>query len=123
MKYLIVTQTFPPRTGGMQNVMEAISKKLANDKETHVFPDHFLTKNFNTFNSNFHIHNNYTPKILRPLIKRKLISKVYEDGDIVICDSWKSVNAVPIVVNKIIVLAHGQEYLSIMKKSKFIKNS
>jgi len=38
MKYLIVTQTFPPRTGGMQNVMEAISKKLANDKETHVFP-------------------------------------------------------------------------------------
>ena len=46
MKYLIVTQTFPPRTGGMQNVMEAISKKLVNYKETHVFPDHFLTKNF-----------------------------------------------------------------------------
>jgi len=123
MKYLIVTQTFPPRTGGMQNVMEAISKKLANDKETHVFPDHFLTKNFNTLDSDFHLHNNYTPKILRHLIKRKLVSKVYEDGDIVICDSWKSVNAVPNVVNKIIVLAHGQEYLSTMKKSKLIKKS
>jgi len=123
MKYLIVTQTFPPRTGGMQNVMGTISRKLANIKETHVFPDHFLTKNFNTFNSKIHIHNNFTPKILRHIVKRKLVSKVFEHGDIVICDSWKSVNAVPNVVKKIIVLAHGQEYLSIIKKEKLIKKS
>lgn len=39
MRYLIVTQTYPPRTGGMQNVMHAITTKLSSINETHVFPD------------------------------------------------------------------------------------
>ena len=122
MKYLIVTQTFPPKSGGMQTVMETISKKLATFKETHVFPDHFLKKNFNISNSNFHIHNNFTPKLLRHIVKKNLVAKIYEDNDIVICDSWKSVNAVPEKVNKIIVFAHGQEYLA-TKKANQIKKS
>ena len=42
MKYMIVTQTFPPRTGGMQNVMDSISKRLSVSNEIHIFPDHFL---------------------------------------------------------------------------------
>ena len=122
MKYLIVTQTFPPRSGGMQTVMETISKKLATFEETHVFPDHFLKKDFNISNSNFHIHNNFTPKLLRYLVKKKLVEKAYEDNDIVICDSWKSINAVPDKVKKIIVFAHGQEYLA-KKKTNLIKKS
>jgi len=115
MKYLIVTQTFPPKSGGMQTVMETISKKLATFEETHVFPDHFLKKDFNISNSNFHIHNNFTPKLLRHIVKKNLVAKIYEDNDIVICDSWKSINAVPEKVNKIIVFAHGQEYLATKK--------
>ena len=122
MKYLIVTQTFPPKSGGMQTVMETISKKLATFEETHVFPDHFVKKDFNISNSNFHIHNNFTPKLLRHIVKKNLVAKIYEDNDIVICDSWKSVNAVPEKVNKIIVFAHGQEYLA-TKKRKLIKKS
>ena len=122
MKYLIVTQTFPPKSGGMQTVMETISKKLATFEETHVFPDHFLKKNFNISNSNFYIHNNFTPKLLRHIVKKKLVAKIYEDNDIVICDSWKSINAVPEKVNKIIVFAHGQEYLA-TKKTNLIKKS
>jgi len=117
-----VTQTFPPKSGGMQTVMETISKKLATFEETHVFPDHFLKKDFNISNSNFHIHNNFTPKLLRHIVKKNLVAKIYEDNDIVICDSWKSVNAVPEKVNKIIVFAHGQEYLA-TKKANQIKKS
>ena len=46
MRYMIVTQTFPPRTGGMQNVMDSISKRLSISNETHIFPDHYLSKEY-----------------------------------------------------------------------------
>ena len=121
MKYLIVTQTYPPRTGGMQNVMNAISNKLASLNETHVFPDlYFKSKDSS---SKIFIHNNFAPKLIRPLIKKKLVSFFYENEDVVICDSWKSLNAIPSKAKKIIVLAHGQEFLSIKKKRKRIENN
>ena len=53
MKYIIITQTFPPRTGGMQTVMTAIAKKLSALEETLVFPDHFVSKNHVISNENF----------------------------------------------------------------------
>ncbi len=121
MKYLIVTQTYPPRTGGMQNVMNAISNKLASLNETHVFPDHYFKSKDSS--SKIFIHNNFAPKLLRPLIKKKLVSFIYENEDVVICDSWKSLNVVPSKAKKIIVLAHGQEFLSIKKKRKRIENN
>ena len=121
MKYLIVTQTYPPRTGGMQNVMNAISNKLASLNETHVFPDHYFKSKDSS--SKIFIHNNFSPKLIRPLIKKKLVSFIYENEDVVICDSWKSLNAVPSKAKKIIVLAHGQEFLSIKKKKKRIENN
>ena len=120
MKYLIVTQTYPPRTGGMQNVMNAISNKLASLNETHVFPDHYFRSKDSS--SKIFIHNNFAPKFIRPLVKKKLVRFVYENEDVVICDSWKSLNAVPSKAKKIIVLAHGQEFLSIKKKRKRIEN-
>jgi phosphatidylinositol alpha-1,6-mannosyltransferase len=119
MRYLIVTQTYPPRTGGMQNVMHAITTKLSSINETHVFPDHYFKLKIS--NSKIHIHNNFSPKLLRPFIKKKLVSNIYKDEDIIICDSWKSLNAVPYKAKKIIVFAHGQEFLSIQKKKKRIK--
>ena len=121
MKYLIVTQTYPPRTGGMQNVMNAISNKLAFLNETHVFPDHYFKSKDSS--SKIFIHNNFAPKLIRPLIKKKLVSFFHENEDVVICDSWKSLNAVPSKAKKIIVLAHGQEFLSIKKKRKRIENN
>ena len=120
MRYLIVTQTYPPRTGGMQNVMDAISNKLSSIYETHVFPDHFF-KSKNS-SSKIFIHNNFAPKFIRPLIKKKLVSNIYKNEDIIICDSWKSLNAVPFKAKKIIVFAHGQEFLSIINKRKRIEN-
>ena len=121
MRYLIVTQTYPPRTGGMQNVMHAITTKLSSIDETHVFPDHYFK--LKNSDSKIYIHNNFSPKLLRPFIKKKLVSNIYIDGDIVICDSWKSLNAVPHNAKKVIVFAHGQEFLSIQKKKKRIGNN
>ena len=123
MKYIIITQTFPPRTGGMQTVMTAIAKKLSALEETLVFPDHFVSKNHIISNENFSIYNNFTPKLFRSFVKRLLAYQIIENEDIIICDSWKSINAVPNIANKIIVLAHGQEYLSSNKKYDLIKKS
>ena len=123
MKYMIVTQTFPPRTGGMQNVMDSISKRLSVSNETHIFPDHYLSKDYGSKNLNIHIHNNFSPKILRPFIKKILLNVFCNSNDVIICDSWKSLNAVPKSINKIYVFAHGQEFLSKEKKIKKIKKS
>ena len=123
MKYLIVTQTYPPRIGGMQSVMHAISYKLSSINETHVFPDHFFKIDTNNLNLKINIHNNFSPKLVRPLVKKKLVSNTYQDEDIIICDSWKSLNAVPKKAKKIIVFAHGQEFLSITRKKKQVQNA
>ena len=123
MKYMIVTQTFPPRTGGMQNVMDSISKRLSVSNETHIFPDHYLSKEYNSTNLNIHIHNNFSPKILRPFVKKILLNIFCKSNDVIICDSWKSLNAVPKKINKVFVFAHGQELLSNDEKVERIKKS
>ena len=123
MKYIIITQTFPPRTGGMQTVMTAIAKRLSTLEKTIVFPDHFVSKDNDISKENFSIYNNYTPKLFRSFVKKLLAYQTIENEDIIICDSWKSINAVPNIANKIIVLAHGQEYLSSNKKYDLIKKS
>ena len=123
MKYIIITQTFPPRTGGMQTVMTAIAKRLSTLEKTIVFPDHFISKDHDISKENFSIYNNFTPKLFRSFVKKLLAYQTIENEDIIICDSWKSINAVPNIANKIIVLAHGQEYLSSNKKYDLIKKS
>ena len=91
MKFYIVTQNFPPKIGGIQTVMFSVAKDLSlMGSEVHVFPDHwFLGEN------SFKVTNFFSPKIFRQYIKRFLLYAIgYEEG-LVICDSWKSVNAVP----------------------------
>ncbi len=123
MKYMIVTQTFPPRTGGMQNVMDSISKRLSIYNEIHIFPDHYLSREYSNSNLNIYIHNNFSTKVLRPFIKKILLKVFCKSDDVIICDSWKSINAIPKSINKIFVFAHGQEFLSKEKKIKKIKKS
>jgi len=114
MNIHIITQTFPPRIGGMQSLMYSISKGLSSKtKNVFVYPDHYYKSK-----DNFKIY--YFPafKIIRPIIKRVLVKKNFVNSDVVICDTWKSVNAVPNNVKKIICFAIGQEFL----KSKDNKN-
>ena len=111
MRFIIVTQTFPPRTGGMQNVMEAISLKLSSNYETLVFPDHKVPAKHKVFESTIKFYFTNYPKIIRKYLKKIKISKILLPNDLIICDSWKSVSAVPKNNLKLVILAHGQEYL------------
>jgi len=118
MRFIIVTQTFPPRIGGMQNVMESLAKKLSLVNETIVLPDHAIPKNHSILKTKINFHFSNFPKIIRGIIKKLKLKKILLPDDIIICDSWKSVSAIPLCKNKIIILAHGQEYLS---KKKYFK--
>ena len=74
MKIHIVTQTFPPRIGGMQTLMYSLAEGLSKKEyDVLVYPDHrFKTKN------KLKIYNAIAPKFLRPFIKRFLINYNYK---------------------------------------------
>ena len=123
MRFIIVTQTFPPRIGGMQDVMKTLAIKLSSDFETIVLPDHFIPYGHPIFKTKINFIFSNFPKIIRKFVKKIKLRKILLSDDIIICDSWKSINAVPKKVKKIIVLAHGQEFLSSTKKFKLIQKS
>lgn len=66
--------------------------------------------------SNYTVHLVKAPKLIRHWFKRFTVSKNSNPGDLIICDSWKSVRAVPEAFSNIIVLAHGQEFLNTSKR-------
>ena len=118
MRFVIVTQTFPPRVGGMQDVMESLAIKLSYDYETVVLPDHRISKNHPILKRKINFIFTNFPKLIRNLIKKLKLKKILLPDDIIICDSWKSLSSIPISNQKVILLAHAQEYLS---KKKYIK--
>ncbi len=108
MKINIVTQTFPPKIGGMQILMSSLADGLsALNYNIRVFPDHFFINK----SANYIVFNTVSPKLVRPIIKKiKLIFNSSND-DIFICDSWKSVSAIPKKRKIIICFALAQELL------------
>ena len=121
MRVIIVTQTFPPRFGGMQSVMSALAKNFSKTNPTFVLPDHNIPESHPIRNYKIKFNFSKFPKFLRPLIKKIKLKKILKKDDIIICDSWKSLNAIPNTNNKVVMLAHGQEYLSKSKKKKINK--
>ena len=115
----LVTQTFPPKMGGMEAVMASLAKHFAKSgSEVAVFP--------NKPAPNEEFYKSYllpSPKLIRHLLKKLLISWKANPKDLVICDSWKSVKAVPAEFKNIVVLAHGQEYLNTSKRKLEIEAS
>ena len=102
------TQTFPPRLGGMQAVMYALAERLAHQgDEVCVLPDHPYDGE-----AAFKIVHQSRPKLLRPLSKRAYLKRHLRREDTFICDSWRSVSALPRGARHVVVLAHGQEYLN-----------
>ncbi len=119
MNIKIVTQNFPPRVGGIQNVMYSLANSFSNlGYDVHVIPDHFYSKN-----KKFKITNFYLPKILRPIAKKIYLTFLNDKDHLVFCDTWKSVKAVPSNYSNIVVFAHGQEYLNYKKNKKRISKS
>jgi phosphatidylinositol alpha-1,6-mannosyltransferase len=120
MSILIVTQTFPPRMGGMEAVMLSLANHFSNvGYETLVVAD----KPYNS-PSTFKHRSFNAPRFLRPWLKKCYLNLSALSPDFTLCDSWKSVSAVPKNHGKLIVLAHGQELLfkSERKKTKICKS-
>ena len=95
MKFIIVTQTFPPRKGGMQSTMEGLAIGLSEYSDVIVFSDHGVTSPIIGKFFSIVIKETSYPKFIRPFFKRiKLLFLKINAADIFICDSWKSVNAI-----------------------------
>ena len=58
------------------------------------------------------------PRFMRSWLKRTQLSIRRFRPDVTLCDSWKSVSAVPLHNDRLIVLAHGQEYLASSSKRR-----
>ena len=113
-----MTQNFPPEIGGIQTVMFSLAKDLASmGHEVNVFPDHWFSGTHS-----FNVSNLISPKIFRQYIKKILLSTKFHTESIIICDTWKSVNAVPKKFKNIVLFAHGQEYLKLKNKNKILSS-
>ena len=115
----LITQTFPPKMGGMEAVLASLAEHFAErGTEVSVFPNKPAPKN--------KYYKSYllpSPKLIRHLVKKLLVSFKANPNDLVICDSWKSVKAVPTAFKNIVVFAHGQEYLSTSKRKLEIETA
>ena len=74
MRVIIVTQTFPPRFGGMQSVMSALAKNFSKTIPTFVLPDHNIPEShpIRSYKINLIF---LLSKISRPLIKKIKLKK------------------------------------------------
>ena len=104
----MATQTFPPRVGGMENVMKALAQKLSySGFDVTVLPN----RSYKVLSS-FRVINLRLIKPLRIIAKRLILRLLLRKEDLVICDSWKSVNVISRKFNgRLIIMAHGQEFL------------
>ena len=108
--YLIITKTFPPEIGGMQNLMWGLANKLSQNFMIKVFADyHEDQKNFDEQVS-FSIERVGGIKLLRKYRKAQLISEFIKKNKIegIIADHWKSLELLKTNKKKI-CLIHGKE--------------
>ena len=127
---IILTQCFPPRIGGIENLIENLSLELSKKHEILVLADQYDKINDN-FNDTKYNHNLVIKRIsgIKFLRKRKKVSelkKLLSSKKIthVIGDSWKSFELTIDTINSLsipsICLAHGNE-LIIKNSSKKIR--
>jgi phosphatidylinositol alpha-1,6-mannosyltransferase len=108
--YLIVTKTFPPEIGGMQNLMWGLANELSKNFMIKVFADHY--EDHKTFDEqvSFSIERVGGIKFLRKYRKAQLISEFIKGNKIkgIIADHWKSLELLK-TNKKRICLIHGKE--------------
>ena len=108
--YLIVTKTFPPEIGGMQNLMWGLSNELSKNYMIKVFADYH--DNHKTFDEkvSFSIERVGGIKFLRKFRKAQLINEFVKENKIegIIADHWKSLEFLK-TNRKKICLIHGKE--------------
>ena len=108
--YLIVTKTFPPEIGGMQNLMWGLANELSRDFMIKVFADYY--EDHKTFDEkvSFSIERVGGIKLLRKYRKAQLINEFIKENKIegIIVDHWKSLELLKTNKKKI-CLIHGKE--------------
>ncbi len=108
--YLIVTRSFPPEVGGMQNLMWGLAKEMSKNFMTKVFADY--CENHNQFDKkeNFSIERVGGIKFLRKIRKAQLINEYVKENKVqgIIADHWKSLELIKTDKKKY-CLIHGKE--------------
>tara|TARA_B100000767_G_scaffold8829_1_gene8670 strand:- start:1028 stop:2110 length:1083 start_codon:yes stop_codon:yes gene_type:complete len=108
--YLIITRSFPPEIGGMQNLMWGLAKELSKEYMIKVFADY--QKNYNSFDErvSFSIERVGGIKFLRKYRKSQLINEFIKENKVkgIIADHWKSLELIKTKKKKI-CLIHGKE--------------
>ncbi len=127
---IILTQCFPPRIGGIENLLENLSIELSKTNEILVLADQFdkINDSFNDrkYNHNLVIKRISGIKFLRKRKKFSVLKKVLSSKKIthIIGDSWKSFELTIDTINNLsiptICLAHGNE-LIVKKESKKLR--
>jgi phosphatidylinositol alpha-1,6-mannosyltransferase len=108
--YLIITRSFPPEVGGMQNHLWGFSKELSKNFTVKVFADYIDGhKSFDELAS-FTIERIGGPKIFRKYRKASLIDEFTKDNKVegIIADHWKSLENLKNNKKKY-CLIHGKE--------------
>jgi len=108
--YLIVTKSFPPEIGGMQNLMWGLANELSKNFMIKVFADYY--EDHKTFDEqvSFSIERVGGIKLLRKYRKAQLINEFIKENKIegIITDHWKSLELLKTNKKKI-CLIHGKE--------------
>ena len=108
--YLIVTKTFPPEVGGMQNLMWGLANELSKHYMIKVFADYHENHKLFDEQVSFSIERIGGIKLLRKYRKAQLINEFIKENKIdgIIADHWKSLEHLKTNKKKI-CLIHGKE--------------
>ncbi|NMN68151.1 phosphatidylinositol alpha-1,6-mannosyltransferase [Candidatus Pelagibacter ubique] len=108
--YLVVTRSFPPEIGGMQNLMWGLANELSKNYMIKVFADY--NNNHKIFDEkvSFSIERVGGMKLLRKYRKAQLINEYIKENKVegIIADHWKSLEHLKTNKKKI-CLIHGKE--------------
>ncbi len=108
--YLIITRSFPPELGGMQNLMWGLTKEMSKNFMIKVFADYH--ENHIEFDKkvNFSIERVKGIKFLRKIRKAQLINEFLKENKVqgIIADHWKSLELINTDKKKF-CLIHGKE--------------
>ena len=111
LMYLIITRSFPPEVGGMQNLMWGLSRSLSKLNMVKVFADYH--ENYKTFDekNTFSTERIGGPKLIRKFRKSYLINEFLNKNknvNCIIADHWKSLELIRSNKKKI-CLIHSKE--------------
>ena len=109
--YLIVTRSFPPELGGMQNLMWGLARELSKNFMIKVFADFIEGHKEFDEQASFSIERVGGIKLLRKYRKAQLINEFIKNNKNISCiiaDHWKSIELIKTNKKKI-CLIHSKE--------------